>query len=66
MLIKINNKAVKFHGNTVHDLIMEKGLSEKGSLAIAVNDIVIPKTEWYGHKIKENDIIIIIKPAQGG
>lgn len=66
MLIKINNRVVEFKGNTVHDLIMEKGLWEKEGLAIAVNETVIPKTEWLDHKISENDAVIIIRAAQGG
>ena len=35
-------------------------------IALAVNEKVVPKTEWEKFLLKENDKIIIIKATQGG
>ena len=39
--------------------------SQKG-IAVAVNQTVIPKTEWANYFLKQNDHVLIIKATQGG
>lgn len=39
--------------------------SPKG-IAIAINDVVVPRTEWANRSIESNDQITIIKATQGG
>jgi len=39
--------------------------SQKG-IAVAVNQTVIPKTEWQNYFLKQNDNVLIIKATQGG
>lgn len=41
------------------------GQKQKG-IAVAVNNTVVPKTEWPHHFINENDNVLIIKATQGG
>lgn len=45
--------------------LSEYSLPEKG-IAIALNEEVIPKTNWNTTYLKSNDKIIIIKATQGG
>jgi sulfur carrier protein len=35
-------------------------------LAIAINQNIIPKTQWESHLLQSDDQIIIIKATQGG
>ncbi len=35
-------------------------------IALAVNEKVIPKTEWNNFQLNDNDKILIIKATQGG
>jgi sulfur carrier protein len=40
--------------------------SELNGIAIAVNETVIPKSDWTNYLLKENDNLLIIKATQGG
>jgi len=42
-----------------------KSSAQKG-IAVAVNQTVIPKTEWQNYFLKQNDNVLIIKATQGG
>jgi len=35
-------------------------------IAVAVNETVIPRTEWESTRIEENDAVEIIRAVQGG
>lgn len=41
------------------------GEAQRG-IAIAINNVVVPKTAWSQHFINESDNILIIKATQGG
>ena len=66
MIIKVNNKETELtQGNTIADLANQLGLPEKG-VAIALNNRMIPRTEWAGQTLQDNDSLVIIKAACGG
>lgn len=67
MEITINNQLKKVDSEfTIQQLIdLELADKQKG-IAVAINNSVIPKTEWAKHFIKANDSILIIKATQGG
>jgi sulfur carrier protein len=67
MEITINNQEkVLTSQSTVQQLLdMEMPNKQKG-IAVAVNNTVIPKTNWATHYLKANDSILIIKATQGG
>jgi sulfur carrier protein len=66
MRLTINDKEVEFTGNTLADLLNMHGFGDRIGIAIAVNEIVIPRPEWQFHVLDEGDEILIISPAQGG
>ena len=66
MKIKINDKEVQFSGKTLLDLVNEHGFIDKSEIAVAVNETVIPRTEWMSYFLHQNDVVLIIIPAQGG
>ena len=39
--------------------------ADKG-IAVAVNEVVIPKINWNNFILKENDKVLLIKATQGG
>jgi sulfur carrier protein len=49
---------------TVQALLDLEILKTKG-IAIAINDTVIPKSNWNSHPLKETDTVLIISATQG-
>ncbi|SEM45446.1 sulfur carrier protein ThiS [bacterium A37T11] len=47
-------------------VLVAYGLQPGKGIAVAVNQSVVPKTEWDSYVLKEKDQLIIIKAAQGG
>lgn len=59
------NQSVK-ENSSLNDLVLSQLGDKQKGIAVAVNDTVIPKSEWENHIIKSNDQILIIKATQGG
>ena len=57
MKVQVNNKEV--------ELMTQLELPVQG-IAIAVNNKMIPRTEWERFVLHENDNLVIIKAACGG
>lgn len=67
MEILINNQKQTITENTTLQAIVNAQLGDKQKgIAIAINDTVIPKSNWETHIIQSNDKILIIKATQGG
>ena len=66
MKIKVNDKEVQFTGATLFELVNEHGFRDKSGIAVAVNETVIPRSEWQNYLLDQNDAVLIIIPAQGG
>ncbi len=67
MEILINNQKQTITENTTLQAIVNAQLGDKQKgIAIAINDTVIPKSDWETHIIQSNDNILIIKATQGG
>lgn len=68
MELKINNQTKQFATDslTVQALLdLEIPIKQNG-IAFAINDTVIPKSNWNSHIIQESDNIFIISATQGG
>ena len=65
MKITVNNKETEFDGTSVSDLAVQLQLPEKG-VAVAVNNEMIPRSEWSATPLAENANVVIIKAACGG
>ncbi|MGN0221521.1 MAG: sulfur carrier protein ThiS [Prevotella sp.] len=66
MNVKINNIPCQLpEGTTVEGLAKERHLPEKG-VALAVNNQMVPRTEWNGRVLAEGDDIVILKAFCGG
>ena len=66
MKVFVNNKETELtQGNTVADLAQQLGLPQQG-VAIAVQNRMVPRTEWSIKELQEGDSLVIIKAACGG
>ena len=66
MKITINNKQTEFpEGTTLHAVADSCHLPEKG-VAMAVNNEMIPRSEWISHVVSDGDDIVILKAFCGG
>ncbi|CAM3901699.1 sulfur carrier protein ThiS [Flavobacterium sinopsychrotolerans] len=68
MELKINNQTKHFStGNLTVQALLDLEIPEKqNGIAVAINNIVIPKSNWNSHPIQETDDILIISATQGG
>jgi len=68
MELKINQQTKHFAEETLTIqaiLDIEAPAKQKG-IAIAINSIVIPKSEWNNYTLSSNDQLLIITATQGG
>ncbi|WP_178797551.1 sulfur carrier protein ThiS [Bacteroidaceae bacterium] len=66
MKLTVNNKETEVKdGCTVTELAAQLALPEKG-VAIAVNNKMIPRTEWAERILQPDDSLVVIKAACGG
>lgn len=66
MKVLVNNKEVELAAkSTITQLAQSLQLPNKG-VAIAINNKMIPKTEWGNFLLQDNDHVVIIKAACGG
>jgi len=64
--IKVNNNKYQFSETlTVQELVNKLKVQTNG-IAIAVNNTVIKKENWFSEKLQNNDDVLIIKSTQGG
>lgn len=65
MKVKINNKETDIEAANLQQLSEEIQLPVKG-VAVAINNKMIPRSEWESATITEDANIVIIKAACGG
>lgn len=66
MKVQVNNKEVEIiPASTISQLTAQLELPTQG-IAIAVNNKMIPRTEWENFSLQESDTLVIIKAACGG
>ena len=69
MEVKVNGKPVEINSNaTVADLVAQLYPDNKtgAGTAVAIDSVIIPKTEWSSKEINQENEIILIKAAYGG
>lgn len=64
--ISLNDHPLEIVANTSISTLVEITNSPLQGIAVAVNDTVIPRSEWQTHMLQSNDFVLIIKAAQGG
>ena len=51
---------------TVAEALAHLDLTSPRGVAVAVNDTVVPRTEWDAHPLQPNDRLTLIRATQGG
>ena len=65
MKISVTNKEVETGANYLLQLSQQLELPQAG-IAVAVNNRMVPRSEWEHFVLHENDELIIIKAVCGG
>ena len=65
MKLKVNDKEVETGATHLSQFSQEQNLPATG-IAIAVNQRMVPRTEWDSYALGEGDNILIIKAVCGG
>ena len=65
MKISVNNKEVETGAHYLLQLSQQLELPQAG-IAVAVNNHMVPRSEWEHFVLHENDELIIIKAVCGG
>ncbi len=68
MELKINNQIKQFAPDslTVQALLDLEIPNKQNGIAVAINNTVIPKSNWNVHHLNQTDEILIISATQGG
>ena len=67
MNIYINNEPFQFEvTNTLFIVLEQRGLALRTGVAVAVNNIVVPKSNWDNTLLNDGDKILIISATKGG
>lgn len=67
MKVNVNNVEVEVADNaTILEIPQLLGLSSLAGLAIAVNESIVPRSQWVDYKLQSTDRIILIRATQGG
>ena len=69
MKIQINGQEQQFTEKTslkLTEILSEMDVNAQRGIAIAVNDRVIPKSQWSQAELADGDVIEIIRATQGG
>ena len=65
MRLRVNDKEVETGASNISLFSQEQNLPATG-IAIAVNNRMVPRTEWDSYALSEGDNILIIKAVCGG
>ena len=67
MKLTFNDKTREVpNGLSLMDLLSEIGLESKRGLAVAVNQAVVPSSDWAVTSLSEGDDVFVIQATQGG
>ena len=54
------------HEPSLQELFLDIEIGSTPGVAIAVNNHVLPKSQWDSYQLKDHDKILIIQATQGG
>lgn len=69
MKLTVNGDAVDTEAQTVKELLQQFDVEFNGDskgTAVALNDSVVPKSQWNQQELEEDDRVEIIRATQGG
>ena len=64
--VRVNGEEISITEPKLGKLLEQSGLLQREGIAIAVNETVVPKSEWVEQPLRSGDKVIIITATQGG
>lgn len=64
--VLVNGRAVAFAGGVLMDLLRQLSLDQRSGMAVALNDQVVPKSQWAEQMLQPQDRITLITATAGG
>ena len=67
MNVIVNNKTIELpDASGINALLAQLNIASPQGIAIAVNEQVVPKSDWQSCVLKDNDAVLLIRATQGG
>ncbi|BEG98681.1 sulfur carrier protein ThiS [Bacteroides sedimenti] len=66
MKVQVNNQEMELSAQSSIQQLSETMELPQAGVAIAVNNKMVPRTQWHQFFLQENDQVVIIKAACGG
>jgi sulfur carrier protein len=68
MNLLINGEAQHIDAETlsVAELLDRLDVEQRRGVAVAVDNAVVPRSQWEGHDVEDGDAVEIIRATQGG
>lgn len=68
MKLHINGEARQFDPDTLtlDELLEHLDIEQRRGVAVAVNNAVVPRSQWDDHRLEDDDAVEIIRATQGG
>ena len=65
--LRVNDELRTFSAPiTLLGALRELGLSERRGIAVAINDVVVPRSVWPTRQLAEGERVLVIQATQGG
>lgn len=64
--IKLNDEVKELQQNISVKSLLESIKASENGIAVAVNNLVVAKSNWNTHILKDDDAVLIIQATQGG
>lgn len=66
MKVFLNKESIEIDSNKLINLLKQTGFSEKTGIAVALNDMVVPRSKWETKELSDNDQVTVITATAGG
>ncbi|MEM8524669.1 MAG: sulfur carrier protein ThiS [Bacteroidota bacterium] len=67
MTIKINNQSQTLENSlSIKQTLTQFNLWEETGIAVAINEVVIPKCDWESRLLEDEDEVLVVTATQGG
>ena len=66
MNISIHQEKKEVTSQVLAEILRELGVLDTRGIAIAVNQKVVPRSQWSSYEVSENDNLTVIQATQGG
>jgi sulfur carrier protein len=64
--ISLNGERIATQASTLQALLLERGYDLKSAFACAVNRDFVPRPQWPGRSLQDEDRIDVVTPITGG